>query len=318
MSTHETEEASTSSRVTSSASTSRFDKGWGNSWEEDDEERGHPDGGRSSVCSEKIRSTSTTTKRTSNEDFGTFPRRGQPVSRDMRDDFFRDDFDERMEQMVREFDARCARSILDDDVRPFGTFPRRGTEDSFFSRPRLLGNNSLFKKSRFRSIFDGDDDDDWSVGRRGHGLDEDSGVFSDATVKPRDYDDVMHLDKALHQDRKYTPEKFQVDVDVKGFSANELLVKTEGNRLVITAKSKEIDDVTPSKISSRELKREFDLPEGVDPYDVVSNLMPDGFLRVEAPVKEGGGSVGRRRSSATETTVRRFSSGSDTQGHKDT
>jgi len=26
------------------------------------------------------------------------------------------------------------------------------------------------------------------------------------------------------------------------------------------------------------------LPEGVNPYDVKSNLMPDGFLRVEAPV----------------------------------
>ena len=37
-------------------------------------------------------------------------------------------------------------------------------------------------------------------------------------------------------------------------------------------------------VMCRELKREFVLPEGVDPYDVKSNLMPDGFLRVEAPV----------------------------------
>jgi len=38
-------------------------------------------------------------------------------------------------------------------------------------------------------------------------------------------------------------------------------------------------------LTDRELRREFDLPEEVDPYDVVSNLMPDGFLRVEAPLK---------------------------------
>ena len=34
----------------------------------------------------------------------------------------------------------------------------------------------------------------------------------------------------------------------------------------------------------RELKREFVLPEGVNPYDVTSNLMPNGCLRVQAPV----------------------------------
>jgi len=36
----------------------------------------------------------------------------------------------------------------------------------------------------------------------------------------------------------------------------------------------------------REIKKEFDLPAEVNPYDVSSRLLPDGFLRIEAPIKK--------------------------------
>jgi len=80
------------------------------------------------------------------------------------------------------------------------------------------------------------------------------------------------------------PDQFEVEVDVQGFSPDELFVRTEGKKLIITAQAKQ--EESGDNAFRREIKKEFDLPAEVNPYDVSSRLLPDGFLRIEAPIKK--------------------------------
>jgi len=85
----------------------------------------------------------------------------------------------------------------------------------------------------------------------------------------------------------FPSEKFQVSIDVTGFKPDELVVKTEGNLLIVCAKAKDDGErrmVKENKLVTKQFRQEFELPAEVNPLEVVSSLGSDGLLKVEAPI----------------------------------
>ncbi|KAI8486653.1 hypothetical protein Bbelb_356280 [Branchiostoma belcheri] len=81
-----------------------------------------------------------------------------------------------------------------------------------------------------------------------------------------------------------TPEKYQVSLDVTGFSPDEISVKTVGNKVHVHGKHEaRHSDQNGHSFRYQELRREFVLPEGVDPETVTSVLSKDGVLSIQAP-----------------------------------
>ncbi|KAM4015359.1 heat shock protein 30C-like [Anomaloglossus baeobatrachus] len=78
-------------------------------------------------------------------------------------------------------------------------------------------------------------------------------------------------------------EKFELTVDVSPFSPEELTVKTEGRRLTVIGKR---DKKTETENGGchhelRDFKREAELPEGVNPEDVLCSMSSDGQLHIQ-------------------------------------
>lgn len=273
-------------------------------------------------------------------------------------DMIRESFDEEMNQMAREFDQRCSRSLLDHD-----SFFSRNRNDDFFSRghsllgarghPQMIGHpqmtgevitkgkskeecfvetsssvteNGVTRSSKDTKYYKSDNDfpslkhSIFDVGRDNF-LDpptwsalewnRPSSVFRRSGVRDssRLHDERRMIESSAAQaeaksklaekermdsianttDRGFVsttnPDQFEVEVDVQGFSPDELFVRTEGKKLIITAQAKE-ESGNSDNAFKREIKKEFDLPDDVNPYDVSSRLLPDGFLRVEAPIKK--------------------------------
>lgn len=69
--------------------------------------------------------------------------------------------------------------------------------------------------------------------------------------------------------------------DVTDYEPEEIVVKTVGNKLLVSAKHEEKTD---SRSVFREYNREFLLPEGTNPDCIKSSLSRDGVLTVEAPL----------------------------------
>ncbi|XP_078674679.1 uncharacterized protein LOC144912820 [Branchiostoma floridae x Branchiostoma belcheri] len=81
-----------------------------------------------------------------------------------------------------------------------------------------------------------------------------------------------------------TPEKYQVSLDVTGFSPDEISVKTVGNKVRVHGKHEARHaDQNGHSFRYQELRREFVLPEGVDPETVTSVLSKEGVLSIQAP-----------------------------------
>ncbi|XP_069804064.1 heat shock protein 30C-like [Dendropsophus ebraccatus] len=89
-------------------------------------------------------------------------------------------------------------------------------------------------------------------------------------------------DSSVKKDGK---ENYELTLDVSGFSPEELTVKTEGRRLIVSGKhDKKKEDEHGSYFHEyREWKREAELPEDVNPEDVLCSLSKDGRLHFEAP-----------------------------------
>ena len=153
----------------------------------------------------------------------TRPRSGRETrSRPLTIDLFRDDFEQKMKDMIRKFDMRCSRSFWEDDLsddRRVDSMFDRETR-SFEKRAKAI--NDRFFSSRIGSFFDDDDDffgrpllrsrravDDFDEG--------DSGIFSDVTSRRRVTDDQLDLDQQMKREKSVTPDRFEVDIDVKGF-----------------------------------------------------------------------------------------------------
>ncbi|KAG9473621.1 hypothetical protein GDO78_004103 [Eleutherodactylus coqui] len=108
----------------------------------------------------------------------------------------------------------------------------------------------------------------------------------------RDMEQRDHLNRSsVDSDRntsntdKEGKDNFDLTLEVKGFTPEELTVKTEGRRLIVSGKH---DKKKTSENGSyfheyREWRREAELPQDVNPEDILCSLSKDGQLRLQAP-----------------------------------
>nr|QCY50178.1 heat shock protein 30-2 [Pelophylax bergeri] len=80
-------------------------------------------------------------------------------------------------------------------------------------------------------------------------------------------------------------ENFELSLDVSPFSPEELTVRTEGRRLIMAAKSDKKRETENSGFFQeyREWRREAELPEDVNPEEVLCSMSKDGRLHFWAP-----------------------------------
>ncbi|XP_073444169.1 heat shock protein 30C-like [Dendrobates tinctorius] len=80
-------------------------------------------------------------------------------------------------------------------------------------------------------------------------------------------------------------ENFELTLDVSGFSPEEITVKTEGRRLIVSGKhDKKMETENGGYFHEyKEWKREAELPQDVSPEDIVCSLSKDGQLHFLAP-----------------------------------
>ncbi|KAE8593379.1 hypothetical protein XENTR_v10019100 [Xenopus tropicalis] len=78
---------------------------------------------------------------------------------------------------------------------------------------------------------------------------------------------------------------FELTLDVRDFSPHELTVKMQGRRVIVIGKQeRKSDSENGSYVHEyREWKREAELPEGVNPEQVVCSFSKDGHLHIQAP-----------------------------------
>ncbi|XP_025070300.1 heat shock protein 30D-like, partial [Alligator sinensis] len=79
--------------------------------------------------------------------------------------------------------------------------------------------------------------------------------------------------------------KFELRMNMAGFSPEELTVRQEGRKVTVTGRSEEQSpgEDGDSFREYRELRREVLLPAGLDMEAVTCSLCLDGQLRIEAP-----------------------------------
>ncbi|KAK2818960.1 hypothetical protein Q5P01_024521 [Channa striata] len=100
---------------------------------------------------------------------------------------------------------------------------------------------------------------------------------------------------------------FGLTLDTRGFSPEELSVRQVGRKLRVSGKTEKKQEDGEGSFSYRlqEFRREFDLPEGVNPEAVTCCMDPDGKLHIEATkapcVEEAGRELTIQRSSEEKT-----------------
>uniref|UniRef100_A0A8P4KNC7 SHSP domain-containing protein n=1 Tax=Dicentrarchus labrax TaxID=13489 RepID=A0A8P4KNC7_DICLA len=79
-------------------------------------------------------------------------------------------------------------------------------------------------------------------------------------------------------------EDFGLTLDTQGFSPEELSVRQVGRKLRVSGKTekKQEDEKGSYSYSRQEFRREFDLPEGLNPEAVTCYLAPEGKLHIQA------------------------------------
>ena len=91
---------------------------------------------------------------------------------------------------------------------------------------------------------------------------------------------INDLDSPLVQDSS-DGKVLKLRFDVTQYAPEEIVVKTVDNKLQVNAKHEEKSE---NRSVFREYKREFLLPQGVNPEAIRSSLSKDGVLTVEAPL----------------------------------
>ncbi|XP_035615976.1 alpha-crystallin B chain-like [Oncorhynchus keta] len=79
--------------------------------------------------------------------------------------------------------------------------------------------------------------------------------------------------------------RFTVQVDVKHFNPEELMVKVTGDFVEVQGKHKEKKD--GSGLVMRQFNRRYRIPEGVDSIALESAVSPEGILIISAPMLQG-------------------------------
>ncbi|CAJ0966675.1 unnamed protein product [Ranitomeya imitator] len=80
-------------------------------------------------------------------------------------------------------------------------------------------------------------------------------------------------------------ENFELSLDVSGFSPEELTVRTEGRRLIVSGKYDKKKETENGDYFNeyKEWKRKAELPQDVSPQDIVCSLSKDDQLHFLAP-----------------------------------
>eukprot|EP00918_Siedleckia_nematoides_P062930 GHVU01137076.1.p1 GENE.GHVU01137076.1~~GHVU01137076.1.p1 ORF type:complete len:538 (+),score=67.27 GHVU01137076.1:80-1693(+) len=95
--------------------------------------------------------------------------------------------------------------------------------------------------------------------------------------------DIMNS-KSLYSELPDGTRVYRVRFDVKDFEPDEIHVKAEGKKLTVKAKHQEGSE--SGNKTTKQFNRSVDLPDGVDPDELMSYLSGEGILTVEAPVEE--------------------------------
>ncbi|XP_037641769.1 heat shock protein beta-6 isoform X2 [Sebastes umbrosus] len=75
---------------------------------------------------------------------------------------------------------------------------------------------------------------------------------------------------------------FTVQVDVKHFNPEDLMVKVIGEFVEVQGKHEEKKD--GAGVTTRQFNRRYRIPKGVDTMALVSAVSPDGILIISAPI----------------------------------
>ncbi|XP_036420171.1 heat shock protein beta-6 [Colossoma macropomum] len=78
---------------------------------------------------------------------------------------------------------------------------------------------------------------------------------------------------------------FTVQLDVKHFSPEELMVKVTGNYVVVEGKHEQKKN--GSGLVTRQFNRRYRIPDGVDIMALQSAMSPEGMLMISAPLLQG-------------------------------
>ncbi|XP_051269344.1 heat shock protein 30-like [Dicentrarchus labrax] len=121
-------------------------------------------------------------------------------------------------------------------------------------------------------------------------------------------------------------EDFGLTLDTQGFSPEELSVRQVGRKLRVSGKTekKHEDEKGSYSYSRQEFRREFDLPEGLNPEAVTCYLAPDGKLHIQAAkaprVEEAERELTIKKSleEKTQQSVCSQAEGSSTETHNST
>ncbi|XP_051269343.1 heat shock protein 30-like [Dicentrarchus labrax] len=121
-------------------------------------------------------------------------------------------------------------------------------------------------------------------------------------------------------------EDFGLTLDTQGFSPEELSVRQVGRKLRVSGKTekKQEDEKGSYSYSRQEFRREFDLPEGLNPEAVTCYLAPDGKLHIQAAkaprVEEAERELTIKKSleEKTQQSVCSQAEGSSTETHNST
>ncbi|XP_064597578.1 protein lethal(2)essential for life-like [Liolophura sinensis] len=105
-----------------------------------------------------------------------------------------------------------------------------------------------------------------------------------APAQPRDigWNEAFRLDNPIVTDKDGN-KKFHLEFDLRQFKPEEINLSTANNVLTVEAKHEEKSD---GRLSYREYRRQYTIPEGVNVETLKSKLGHNGVLSIEAPVQK--------------------------------
>lgn len=77
-----------------------------------------------------------------------------------------------------------------------------------------------------------------------------------------------------------SPDNFEALIDAKHFQPEEISIKVNNNVISIDAEHVQLQPGYPVKYVKRSIHRQFNLPPGFNPANIVSGITPDGILSV--------------------------------------
>ncbi|XP_064596974.1 heat shock protein Hsp-12.2-like [Liolophura sinensis] len=96
------------------------------------------------------------------------------------------------------------------------------------------------------------------------------------------WNEAFRMDNPIVTDKDGN-KKFHLEFDLRQFKPEEINLSTANNVLTVEAKHEEKSD---GRLSYREYRRQYTIPEGVNVETLKSKLAHNGVLSIEAPVQK--------------------------------